>query len=260
MLVVADNAHSAAQVRPLLPGTGEHRLLATTRGGLHSLAGAHHLDLDVLDPADSLALLAFALKAADPQDTRADDVVELSRLSELCGHLPLALEIAGAQLARKPRLSPSTLSERLVKAVSRVDKLKDHGPHAEPTRVLRAVFDTSRDQLTPEEVRVFLLVTAAPGPTTSTVSAAVLIGLVGDEVQELQAAHLLTQPAHDLLTDHATTCLASRRCESRSATIAPPALSRNRQAEGRFDESIHAPTVASPEESSHDQPVIDSPM
>src|SRR5690606_19492645 len=39
VLVVADNARSAAQVRPLLPGPGRHRLVATTRGGLHSLTG-----------------------------------------------------------------------------------------------------------------------------------------------------------------------------------------------------------------------------
>ncbi|SHK94685.1 hypothetical protein SAMN05421803_14614, partial [Nocardiopsis flavescens] len=215
VLVVADNARSAAQVRPLLPGTGGHRLLSTTRGGLHALAGARHVDLDVLDSADSLALLAFALTAAHPQDARADDEAGLGRLAGVCGHLPLALEITAAQLARKPLLSPDTLSERLEKAVSRVDKIKDHGTDVERTRVLRAVFDTSLDQLTPEEVRVFLLVAAAPGPTTSTTAAAVLTGLDPDEaeevLEELQAAHLLTQPAtarwgaHDLLTDHVTT-------------------------------------------------------
>ncbi|MGW9351701.1 tetratricopeptide repeat protein, partial [Nocardiopsis flavescens] len=223
VLVVADNARSAAQVRPLLPGTGGHRLLATTRGGLYSLAGARHVDLDVLDPADSLALLAFALTTAHPQDPRADDAVGLGRLAEVCGHLPLALEIVAAQLARihkvfpdnTPQLSPDTLSERLEKAVSRVDKMQDGGSDVERSRVLRAVFDTSLDQLTPDEVRVFLLVASAPGPTTSTTSAAVLTGLDPDEaeevLEELQAAHLLTQPvpgrwgAHDLLTDHAAT-------------------------------------------------------
>ncbi|WP_420220996.1 tetratricopeptide repeat protein [Nocardiopsis algeriensis] len=215
VLVVADNARSAAQVRPLLPGTGGHRLVATTRGGLHALAGARHLDLDVLDPDDSRALLSFTLTAADPQDGRAHDAAGLDRLAALCGHLPLALEITAAQLARRPHLSPDKLCDRLERAASRVDKIKDDGPEVERTRVLRAVFDTSLDQLTPEEVRVFLLVAAAPGPTTSTAAAAVLTGLDTDEakelLEELEAAHLLTQPApgrwgaHDLLTDHATT-------------------------------------------------------
>src|SRR5699024_1081261 len=51
----------------------------------------------------------------------------------------------------------------------------------------------------------------------------------------------------------------SNRCESRSATIAPPALDANRQPEGCFLESIHAPTVVSAAARSHDQPVIGSP-
>ncbi|MEU5858931.1 tetratricopeptide repeat protein [Nocardiopsis dassonvillei] len=215
VLVVADNARSTAQVRPLLPGPGRHRLVATTRGGLHSLTGARHLDLDVLDPEGSLALLTFALTTNDPKDPRVADQEALRRLAWLCGHLPLALEIAAAQLARKPRLSPGRLAERLEQATSRVDKLKDPGPDAERSRALRAVFDTSLDQLSPQEVRVFLLVASAPGPTTSTTSSAVLTGFPEDEVEEtleeLEAAHLLTQPApgrwgaHDLLADHATT-------------------------------------------------------
>ncbi|HLU98782.1 MAG TPA: tetratricopeptide repeat protein [Thermobifida alba] len=214
VLVVADNARSTAQVRPLLPGPGRHRLVATTRGGLHSLTGTHRLDLDVLAPQDSLALLAFALKAGDPRDTRAGDEAGLGRLAGVCGHLPLALEIAAAQLARKPRLPPGRLAERLETA-SRVDKLTDRGPDAERTRVLRAVFDTSLDQLPPQEARVFLLVACAPGPTTSTAAAAALTGLdVGEAeeaLEELQAVHLLTQPAagrwgaHDLLVDYART-------------------------------------------------------
>jgi tetratricopeptide (TPR) repeat protein len=215
VLVVADNANTASQVRPLLPGAGGHRLVATTRGDLSSLIGARHLDLDVLDLQDAIALLATALRAGDPQDTRAEDQEALGRLAQLCGRLPLALEIVAAQLLGKARPSLTVAAQRLEKAASRVDKLKDPGRNVEQSRVLRAVFDTSMNQLSLDQVRVFLLVAAAPGPTTSTASAAVLTGLGFDEVEEaledLQAAHLLTQPmagrwgAHDLLADHART-------------------------------------------------------
>ncbi|QKW32559.1 tetratricopeptide repeat protein (plasmid) [Nocardiopsis flavescens] len=215
VLVVADNAHRLDQVEPLVPGVGGHRLVVTSRGGLHSLTGVRHVDLDVLDPAESVALLAFALTANNPEDPRATDEQALGRLAGVCGHLPLALEIAAAQLARKPRLAPAQLAERLEQAASRVDKLTDRGAGAERSRALRAVFDTSLDQLSPQEVRVFLLVASAPGPTTSTHAAAALTGLDVDEVEEvleeLEAAYLLTQPssgrwgAHDLLTDHAAT-------------------------------------------------------
>ena len=48
VLVIADNASSEAQVRPLLPGAGPHKVLVTSR---HTLAGldARLVDVTVLD-------------------------------------------------------------------------------------------------------------------------------------------------------------------------------------------------------------------
>ena len=48
--MIADNASSEAQVRPLLPGTGPHKVLVTSR---HTLAGlgARLVDVTVLDDA-----------------------------------------------------------------------------------------------------------------------------------------------------------------------------------------------------------------
>ena len=50
VLVIADNASSEAQVRPLLPGMGPHRVVVTSR---HTLGGldARLLDVTVLDDA-----------------------------------------------------------------------------------------------------------------------------------------------------------------------------------------------------------------
>ncbi|MFC9940204.1 tetratricopeptide repeat protein [Nocardiopsis alba] len=213
VLVVADNANTAAQVKPLLPGPGGHKLVATSRGGLHSLAGARHVDLDVLDLDGALALLAAELTSHTPEDPRAEDEVGLGRLIELCGRLPLALEIAAAYLKRNPRLTPDRMADRLEKAASRVDKLADPDRGVGKERALRAVFDTSLEHLDRGEAEVFLLVASTPGPTLSTASAAVLTDLPFEEVEEvleeLTAAHLLTQPAagrwgvHDLLADYA---------------------------------------------------------
>ncbi|WP_017573272.1 tetratricopeptide repeat protein [Nocardiopsis halotolerans] len=213
VLMVADNASSASQVRPLLPGVGEHRLVATSRGGLHSLAGARHLDLDVLDLESAITLLASDLISHTPEDQRAEDEAGLGRLAGLCGLLPLALEIAAAYLKRSPRLTPNRLADRLEQAVSRVDKLKDPDRDAGQARVLRAVFDASLGFLDRTEAEVFLLVASTPGPTLGTAAAATLTDLPLEEVEEvleeLAAAHLLTQPtpgrwgAHDLLSDYA---------------------------------------------------------
>ena len=69
MLVIADNASSEAQVRPLLPGAASHRVVVTSR---HTLGGldARLLDLTVLDDAAGVALLDAALRAARPDDER----------------------------------------------------------------------------------------------------------------------------------------------------------------------------------------------
>ena len=67
VLVIADNASSEAQVRPLLPGAGPHRVVVTSRHTLGSL-DARLLDVTVLDDAAGVALLDAALHAARPDD------------------------------------------------------------------------------------------------------------------------------------------------------------------------------------------------
>ena len=54
VLVIADNASSEAQVKPLLPGSGPHKVLVTSR---HTLAGldARLVDVTVLDDEAAVA-------------------------------------------------------------------------------------------------------------------------------------------------------------------------------------------------------------
>lgn len=63
VLVIVDNASAEAQVRPLLPGPGPHRVIITSR---HTLAGlgARLLDVTVLDQAAAVQLLDRVLRAA----------------------------------------------------------------------------------------------------------------------------------------------------------------------------------------------------
>jgi DNA-binding SARP family transcriptional activator len=96
MVVVLDNAGSAEQVRPLLPGPGSV-VVVTSRhrlGGLVARDGAIHIALDVLTPAEAFALLSRLLRRqrihAAPAAT--------GELAELCGFLPLALRAAAANL------------------------------------------------------------------------------------------------------------------------------------------------------------------
>lgn len=94
-LVVLDNAADEAQVRDILPGSPGCAVLITSRRRLGAIAGAKHVDLDVLPSAAAVALLA---EIAGSERIAAEG--ERAReLTEYCGRLPLALRIVGARLA-----------------------------------------------------------------------------------------------------------------------------------------------------------------
>ena len=106
VLVIADNASSEAQVRPLLPGTGPHKVLVTSR---HTLAGlgARLVDVTILDEEASIALLDGVLRAARPSDDRiAADPDAARRLAGACGGLATApadpVGVPGRECAAPP--------------------------------------------------------------------------------------------------------------------------------------------------------------
>jgi DNA-binding SARP family transcriptional activator len=101
MLVVLDNASTSDQVRPLLPGPSACATAITSRDDLRGLTATHgvqRLRLDVLIHDEAVALLRAVL-GSERADAEQGSVAELARL---CGHLPLALRIAGANLAARP--------------------------------------------------------------------------------------------------------------------------------------------------------------
>ena len=113
LLVVLDNAAGHEQILPLLPGGTGCAVVVTSRRLLPVVPGARHLRLDVLTPPEAVELLGRVVGPARPLGTSpglADDVGELV---EQCGRLPLAIRIAGARLAARPRLSVARLAGRL---------------------------------------------------------------------------------------------------------------------------------------------------
>jgi hypothetical protein len=91
-----DNAATAEQVRPLLPGTRSVLVVVTSRDGLAGLVardGARRLDLDVLPTSDAVALLTALVGGRAEADPAAAEA-----LAGLCARLPLALRVA-AELA-----------------------------------------------------------------------------------------------------------------------------------------------------------------
>jgi DNA-binding SARP family transcriptional activator len=120
VLIVLDDAACEAQVTPLLPGTGSAAVLVTGRRHLTGIPGAAHLEIGVLDPDSSVDLLS---RIVGPARLRAQSEAAMA-VGEHCGHLPLALRIAGARLSAQPRLSVRTLADRLAGEANRLDELR----------------------------------------------------------------------------------------------------------------------------------------
>jgi DNA-binding SARP family transcriptional activator len=208
MLVMLDNAGSAEQVRPLLPGTPACTVVVTSRDALAGLAardGAARLDLDVLPQDDAAALLRALI--GPRVDAEPDAVAELA---VQCCRLPLALRVAAELAASRPAVPLAALVSELADLHTRLDLLAAGGdPHAE----VRAVFSWSCHHLDPDIARTFRLLGLHPGPDVDSYAAAALTGTTvlraRGALDVLARAHLI-QPAapgrygmHDLLRGYA---------------------------------------------------------
>ena len=194
VLVIADNASSEAQVRPLLPGDGPHKVLVTSRNTLAGL-GARLVDITVLDEAAAIELLDVALRAARPDDDRiSGDQEAAARLARICGGLPLALQITAALLKADPALSATELAGELSEEKDRLAALRYDDGSGQGAPSVAAAFGLSYHRLDETAARVFRLLPVNPGPDISTAAAAALAELPVTEVRKvlrvLAGAHL----------------------------------------------------------------------
>ncbi|MGM1057882.1 BTAD domain-containing putative transcriptional regulator [Saccharothrix sp. Mg75] len=109
VLVVLDDARDERQIRPLLPGGPTCAVLVSSRERLGALSGASQLRLRVLSDDEAVELLDRVV-GDDRAHAEPDAAAQIVRL---CGHLPLALRIAGARLAARPQWRLARLAERL---------------------------------------------------------------------------------------------------------------------------------------------------
>jgi tetratricopeptide (TPR) repeat protein len=170
VLVVVDGASSHEQARPLLPSDNVNASIVTSRHTL-GLLRASRLDLGILPPKAAVGMLRRALQTGRPGDTRitnhADDA---AMIAQLCGRLPLALEIIAALLADDPERPLGALAEDLRNERTRLDELSYED------RSVRAAFSLSYRRLEPAEARLLRLLSVNPGPDISTEAAVILSG------------------------------------------------------------------------------------
>lgn len=215
MLVVLDNARSAEQVRPLLPGSPGCLALITSRRSLIGLAateGAQLLNVGMLNAGEARELLIRRLG----EDRVEADRDAVQKIIGRCAGLPLALAIVAARAAAQPDLPLAALAKELCEADGRLDAL-DGG---EASSQVRAVFSWSYRALSPQAARLFRLLGLHPGPDAALPAIAALAGVPAARARELLAelvhGHLLTeQPVvgryafHDLLRAYAAELAAS---------------------------------------------------
>ncbi|MFD4605318.1 ATP-binding protein [Streptomyces sp. NPDC058464] len=212
VLVLADNVSSPDQVRPLLPGDGRHRVLVTSRDRLPQL-GARLVSLYQLTLREARRLLELALRIADPEDSRvSSDPNATGQLADLCGHLPLALQISAALLVEDPGMPVAELVGELEASHDRLVHLDDG------ERSVRAAFELSYRRLPPEQARLLRLLALAPGPEVSDEVAAALVGTGAPPLRDLRAlarAHLVERGSerawwrlHDLVRVYGVSVVA----------------------------------------------------
>jgi tetratricopeptide (TPR) repeat protein/transcriptional regulator with XRE-family HTH domain len=225
VLVMLDNARDEQQVRPLLPASPGTMVLVTSRNQLAGLAaadGARLITLDVLSPEQAVHLLTARLGAA----RASAEPGAVGEIAGLCAYLPLALAVAAARAAARPRFPLAALAAELSKSADRLDAL-DAG---DPAASVQAVFSWSYRQLSSDAARMFRLLGIHPGPDISVPAAASLAAIAKPEarrlLRELARAHLIADHAtgrfafHDLLRAYAVSqALATDTQPERDAAI-----------------------------------------
>jgi DNA-binding SARP family transcriptional activator len=220
-IVVLDDAGRPDQIRPLLPVTGRCLVLVTTRRTLPDFGGARALPLDVLSVDDAIAL--FRQVAGED---RVLDGAEVGTAVDLCGRLPLAIQLAAGRIARDRLPGLGGLIEELTQAPARAGGAGTASPE------VIAAFDLSYDALEPDHQRLFRRLGISPCSCVSLPAAAALDDCTLAEAEKALAAlldqHLLA-PApdgqfrfHDIIRGYA----AARAARDDSAAQQRQAISR----------------------------------
>ncbi|WP_460525959.1 AfsR/SARP family transcriptional regulator [Flindersiella endophytica] len=198
MLIVLDNAASEAQVRQLLPGTPGCLTLITSRRQLAGLDDAQAVFLAELPLPDAVDLFADAV-GSGRQVTPADRSL-VAEVVELCGRLPLAIQLAAARLRHRPGWTVAQLGDRLRQQQGRLAELEAG------ERSVAASFRLSYEQLDEEQRRAFRLLGLFPSADIDVGALAALAGISEQRADRL-LGHLLD-----------TTCSSRARLTATAST------------------------------------------
>ncbi len=220
--VLADDADTAAQVRPLLPASPESVVIVTSRWRLGGLAldGARIL---VVDPLDEPA--AWELLSATAGRERVSVERDSARqLVGFCAGLPIALCVVAARIATRPRQPLSRLVDALSDERRRITELG-----VADEAVVQANFDLSHRGLPEDVARAYRLLGLHPGPEFCAERTAAALDIPVDEAEKaldnLVTASLLTEAGperyrfHDLARLHARQQAEARESDGERSDV-----------------------------------------
>ncbi|PVE04342.1 regulator [Streptomyces scopuliridis RB72] len=163
--VMLDNAFTAAQIRPLLPGGRGSLVVVTSRRTLSGLGmdGAKFHRLQALDPDDGVELLTRGIG----KDRVANELPAARRIVALCAGLPLAVCLVSARLASRPRQPVESMACALTPDADRLDALEMEGE-----ATVRNALDASYAVLTAETALVYRTLGLLPLLTFDALTAA----------------------------------------------------------------------------------------
>ncbi|MER7704511.1 tetratricopeptide repeat protein [Kitasatospora sp. NPDC097605] len=202
--VLLDNASTAAQVRPLLPGSEHAVVVVTSRRRLTGLGidGAVFRPVDVLSDDASVQLLAQRVGA----DRVAREQAAAALVVKRCGRLPLAVCLAAARIAARPVQPLAATAEALGQESEGLAALDVEG------EAVRHALDASFEVLGADTVRLYGLLGLLPFPVFTLDVVCAVGGLEPAEADRLLGGlidvHLLEEMEdgfrfHDLVKLHA---------------------------------------------------------
>ncbi|MDT0266514.1 hypothetical protein RM844_09410 [Streptomyces sp. DSM 44915] len=199
LIVLVDNARTAAEVLPLLPASGDSLAIVVSHGPLYDLADGAAVELPLAPLSDRDAAELLRLIVDDPR--LVAEPAALGALLRLCSGLPAALRVAG-QWLRRHRRRP------LTRLLTELDtELTDRG-----LPMVEAVWDAAYASLDADAALLYRLAPHYPGGSFTPEGATVLLGrgrdAADDALEALETAGLLDPRGErvrmpDLLRAHA---------------------------------------------------------
>ena len=183
LLMFADNVADPAQINLTKPSGSGSVVIAASELRLEELVhrGARRLAVEPLGDGGAESLLREKLVPERPMPSRE----EIRELIELCGGLPIALNVCASRLVARPELTVRELLDGIRSASDRLAAMPEAGPHS-----VRAAFEAAYEALDPDCRVLYRRLGLHPGPSF-TAAAAARLAQIGpeDAARRVEALH-----------------------------------------------------------------------